>query len=251
MVDYNNFAKEFAKSRKNMKWEEIDYFLESPHLTSPQGRGISILDIWCWSWRLLEQFLSSPLAPLLRGKGNYTWIDLSSWLLEEAKNSFPEKEFLELNMLNIDKIPKLSPFLKGSTWNVMEGEGLLFNNIFFIASFHHLDNLKDREEVLDKAYNLLEEWWRIYMTNWALNSKINNEKYKNSKLPHPNPLLTREGIEMNFWSTDYNIVFWKNNRYYHCFDLYELEYLAKNAWFKIIENRLFDTEKNFITILEK
>jgi hypothetical protein len=29
MVDYNNFAKEFAKSRKNMKWEEIDYFLTS------------------------------------------------------------------------------------------------------------------------------------------------------------------------------------------------------------------------------
>jgi hypothetical protein len=26
-VDYNNFAKTFSKSRKNMKWEEIDYFL--------------------------------------------------------------------------------------------------------------------------------------------------------------------------------------------------------------------------------
>jgi len=225
MVDYNNFAKKFAKSRKNMKWEEIDYFLEKIN----KDEKLKILDIWCWSWRLLEQFSSDFDIE----KIDYTWIDLSSWLLEEAKNSFPEKEFLELNMLDLDKINKK------------------FNNIFFIASFHHLDNLKDREEVLDKAYNLLEEWWRIYMTNWALNSKINNEKYKNSKLPHPNPLLTREGIEMNFWSTDYNIVFWKNNRYYHCFDLYELEYLAKNAWFKIIENRLFDTEKNFITILEK
>jgi hypothetical protein len=32
-----------------------------------------------------------------------------------------------------------------------------FNNIFFIASYHHLDNLEDREEVLLKAYNLLEK----------------------------------------------------------------------------------------------
>jgi len=60
-------------------------------------------------------------------------------MLNSAKNSFPDKEFLELNMLNIDKINKL------------------FNNIFFIASFHHLDNLENREEVLKKAYNLLEK----------------------------------------------------------------------------------------------
>jgi hypothetical protein len=26
-VDYNNFAKTFSNSRKNMKWEEIDYFV--------------------------------------------------------------------------------------------------------------------------------------------------------------------------------------------------------------------------------
>jgi hypothetical protein len=27
-VDYNNISRDFAKSRKNMKWEEIEYFLE-------------------------------------------------------------------------------------------------------------------------------------------------------------------------------------------------------------------------------
>jgi hypothetical protein len=26
-VDYDNFAKTFSKSRENMKWEEIEYFL--------------------------------------------------------------------------------------------------------------------------------------------------------------------------------------------------------------------------------
>jgi hypothetical protein len=29
MTDYNNFAETFSRSRKNMKWEEIDYFISS------------------------------------------------------------------------------------------------------------------------------------------------------------------------------------------------------------------------------
>ena len=28
-IDYDNIAKDFSKSRKNMKWEEIDYFISS------------------------------------------------------------------------------------------------------------------------------------------------------------------------------------------------------------------------------
>jgi tRNA G46 methylase TrmB len=48
-TDYNNFAKTFSQSRKNMKWEELEYFFS--HLT--QG---SILDIGCGSGRLLEQY---------------------------------------------------------------------------------------------------------------------------------------------------------------------------------------------------
>jgi len=222
MVDYNNFAKKFAKSRKNMKWEEIDYFLEKIN----KSEKLDILDIWCWSWRLLEQFSNS----FDLDKINYTWIDLSSWLLEEAKKNFPNKEFLELNMLDLNS-------------SLLTREGARgWDNIFFIASYHHLDNLEDREEVLSKAYNLLEKWGKIFMTNWALNSEINKEKYSKSII---------ENSENKFWSTDYNIVFWENNRYYHCFNLDELEYLAKKNNFKIIENRLFDNQRNFITILEK
>ena len=80
------------------------------------------------------------------------------------------------------------------------------------------------------------------MTNWALNSELNSKKYSESVI---------KKSENKFWSTDYNIVFWEYDRYYHCFDLKELEYLAQKPWFKIIENRLFDSQKNFITILEK
>ncbi len=218
MVDYNNFAKSFSHSRKNMKWEEIYYFFDQINADSSLLR---ILDIWCWSGRLLEQFSQKFDISNIQ----YIWLDLSENMLDCARESFPEKEFLNLNMLELDKI-----------------QDKKFNYIFFIASFHHLQSVKEREEVLQKTYNLLENWGRIYMTNWALNSEVNDEKYGKSII---------QDSKNKHWSTDYNIVFWENDRYYHCFDLKELEYLAKKFGFKIIENRLFDSQKNFITILEK
>jgi hypothetical protein len=41
MVDYNKFAKTFSNSRKNMKWEEIDYFMNF----LKKEKTLKILDI--------------------------------------------------------------------------------------------------------------------------------------------------------------------------------------------------------------
>jgi len=214
-VDYNNFAKTFSNSRKKMKWEEIEYFLDYIKLE----KNIDILDIWCWNWRLLWELLNSNL-----NIWNYLWIDLSSWLLTEAKKQYSNYNFLELNMTNIDKID----------WK--------FDVIFFIASFHHLDNIDNRLETLKKAYSLLNKWWKIFVTNWALDSKLNFDKYNKSII---------KWSENKFWSTDYDIKIGEYFRYYHCFNLLELEYLFTKSWFKIMENKLFKNEKNYISIIEK
>lgn len=50
IVDYNKIAEKFASSRKDMKWEELEYFFS---LLSPEE---SILDIACGSGRFLEQY---------------------------------------------------------------------------------------------------------------------------------------------------------------------------------------------------
>ena len=214
-VDYNNFAKTFSNSRKNMKWEEIDYFISF----LDWKENLKILDIWCGNWRFLSNLKEKEIL-----FEEYIWVDLSGVLLEQATILHPWDRFLQLNMLNLDNIKDK------------------VNSIFFLASFHHLDNLEDRKEVLKKAYNLLEDNWMIFMTNWALNSELNKEKYSKSII---------ENSENKFGSLDYSIKIWEYSRYYHCFDLSELEYLFNETWFEIIENREFENKRNFVSIIRK
>jgi len=47
-----------------------------------------------------------------------------------------------------------------------------------IASFHHLDTIEKRENVLTQLQKLLTPTGKIYITNWALESPINKDKYK-------------------------------------------------------------------------
>lgn len=210
MVDYNNFAKTFSKSRENMKWEEIEYFLWNYDLEAE-----SILDIWCGNGRFLQAIKFSNIK-----FQKYLWLDLSIWLLEEASKLHPENEFLNLNMLDLDKLESK------------------FDAIFFIASFHHLQTLEDRIEVLKKAKNLLSQNWKIFFTNWNL---IGQERYKKTE-------ITNSANE--FWSLDFNIKIWEFDRYYHWFTLKELDYLFKETWFEVIENRVFDSGRNIISIVK-
>ncbi len=213
---YDSFAKSFSDSRKNMKWWEIDYFLS---IIKDNDSSVSLLDIWCGNGRLLE--LMEPFELKIE---NYLWIDNSVGLLEEAKKLHPDNSFLHLDMQDISTIKEK------------------YDYIFFIASFHHLESIEDRENVLLSTYNLLNDGGRLFMTNWALDSEINTEKYLSSKI---------QDSQNIYGGTDYNIKFGEFDRYYHCFSLEELENISECSGFNIDENRLFDNKKNFLTILRK
>jgi ubiquinone/menaquinone biosynthesis C-methylase UbiE len=218
MVDYNNFAKTFSKSRKNMKWLEMEYFMEKLVFADTT----KILDMGCGNGRFLWELIN--IFPNQINSNNYTWADLSSGLLEEAKKDYSDFTFHELNMLNVDSLEEK------------------YTDIFFFASFHHLQNIEDRLEVLKKIYSKLEKAWKIYMTNWALNSELNSKRYNSAII---------DWSENEYWSLDYNIKIWEFDRYYHCFSLEELEYLFREAGFKIIENKLFENNRNFISVIQK
>lgn len=216
-VNYDNIASWFAQSRKNMKWEEIEYFLEK---YEEEINGKTLLDIGCGSWRLLEHFIEN-LDDL---DIDYYGVDSSKGMVKEAKNNFWFADFFVLDMTHIDTFHKKN-----------------IECAFFIASFHHLQTSQEREEVLIKLKTILVPWSYVFLTNWALDSQVNIEKYSQNIIPD----------SQNQWGwKDYAIPFWEYVRFYHWFSLSELEHIFQITGFEIVENRLFDTGKNFISIIK-
>lgn len=216
MVDYNPISQKFSQSRKGMRWEEIEYFFS---LSQEQN----ILDIWCGNGRLLEQYKNIfqvfPEA--------YIWIDVSSGMIDQAQRLYPEFTFLESDMNNLN------------IWYFREYH---IDSIFCIAAFHHLEDFNQRKLSLEQMYHILPSGWKIYMTNWALESSVNFKKYQPSKIWES---------ENEMGGSDFSIKFGEYDRYYHNFSLDELRVLFESVGFHILENRIFDTQKNFITIAQK
>lgn len=212
-TNYDNFSQTFAKSRENMKWPELEYFFS--HI----NENDSILDIWCGSGRLLEQFKQY----FWKLPQNYVWIDVSEGLLQEARNKYPNQEFICWNMIDIARL----------IWEQK------YTNIFLIASFHHLETLDERMNCMRSLYECSPKESQIFMTHWNLNTQ---EKYASSRIPQ---------TENEYGSQDYAIKIWEFKRFYHAFDLSELEYIFKKSGFEIIENRIFENNRNIVSIVRK
>lgn len=212
-VDYNKFAKTFSQSRKSMNWPEIEYFFSTMEWTE------SILDIGCGSGRLLMQYERY----FWKLPKEYLWIDLSEDLISEAKKTFPDQQFIQWDMQSLREI-------------VWENK---YESIFFIASLHHIENIKKRIDILSQASDIWDTWWKIYILNWYLHWEENLEKYLLSR---------REETQNSFGSYDYDIKIGEFSRYYHSFSLKELEYIIKKSAMNIEENRIFDTARNTLSI---
>ena len=219
MTNYDAFAETFSNSRKSMQWDEINYFMQIFSRYIKWKKNISILDIWCWNWRLLSSI--NEFFPNVNFK--YIWVDNSIGMINEARKLHNESEFQHLDMKDIHSIEKQ------------------FDLIVMVASFHHLKHIDERESFLYSVRNILKLKWELFMTNWALLSDLNLNKYFSSRV--------LDSVN-KFWSCDYSIKIWEHRRFYHAFNIEELTYLFHNAWFEVIENKLFKTQKNIISHLK-
>ena len=152
-MSYDAFASTFSESRKNLRWGEIEYFME--YIKNHSSGKISILDVGCGNGRFLETLETSGLPY------SYIGIDESSGMIHEARKLHPENVFKVLDMNHMGELSRNS-----------------YQFIVFIASFHHLHTKEERKEVLLKAKKLLSPGGVIMMTNWNLMGGTLFSKYE-------------------------------------------------------------------------
>jgi ubiquinone/menaquinone biosynthesis C-methylase UbiE len=165
----------------------------------------SVLDVGCGSGRLAELFINRLI--------NYTGIDFSSRLLDEARKrlgSIKHIDFLSMDMRSL----------------VFPDES--FNVVFMIASLHHLKS-EDHEKALLQAYRVLKPGGYILMTNFNLwKFSLKEKTWWRYKLAHILGKSAGSGIKINRTV----ITSWRGHPlYYHAFTKRELKRKVLHAGF--------------------
>ncbi len=164
--------------------------------------GDKVLDLGCGNGRLYQLFDGMSI--------DYIGLDASEELIKKAQEKFPEVNFAVGDMREL-------PFPDDR-----------YDVIYSIAAFHHLDNAEDRLKALSEIRRILKTGGKVVMTNWNLLGQWGSEQVEKEKYMR--------------WENDFTVPF-KNGegkilgeRFYHAFDLGELENLFSEARFKIEEN---------------
>jgi 2-polyprenyl-3-methyl-5-hydroxy-6-metoxy-1,4-benzoquinol methylase len=216
---YNSIACDFSASR-NRTWSELEIFIKK-YIKD----GDDILDIGCGNGRLFG-VLSENGSPTSSVAFNYTGIDVSEKLINEAKNKFLNSKynpnFLVNDILNLNYINK-------------------FDVVFCIAVLNHIPSIILREKAVENIFKSLKPDGYFLMTNWNLwnfSSKKSWWKLKYPTLFGGNNLKSGKtgGIQIDLKDV---ITYWGEEKlplYYHAFTKNEIKNLLKKSGFKIIEN---------------
>jgi len=164
--------------------------------------GDKVLDLGCGNGRLYQLFEGVSI--------DYIGLDISEELIKKAQEKFPEIEFAVGDMREL-------PFPDDS-----------YDVIYSIAAFHHLANAEDRLKALSEMRRILKPGGKIIMTNWNLlgqwgSEQVEKGKYKRFEKDFTVPYKNPEGKVLG-------------ERFYHAFDLDELESLFVDTKFKMEEN---------------
>ncbi len=132
---YAAVAREFYITRKT-PWEEFHHFLGYVR------HGARVLDLGCGNGRFYE-FLKPK-------KIDYYGIDHNAHQLEVGREMYPEARFELADMMDLH-LPEEA-----------------FDNVFCIASFHHIPGKKTRKKVLDSIHKTLRTDGILILTVWNL-----------------------------------------------------------------------------------
>ncbi|MHA2290104.1 MAG: class I SAM-dependent methyltransferase [Promethearchaeota archaeon] len=240
---YDFFAIDYHNKRR-YHWKALDIFLNELGEKEFNFRGYN-LDLGCANGRNFDLFL--PDSSKLIG------LDNSIEFLKLARERLGYQNLkLAINPKSVDLILsdiKAIPLRPNA-----------INNIFSIATIHHVETKKHRSEVLSQLHIILKTHgflvlsvWRRYQKKYRINFVI--DKLKRIFIP---TYLDQER-ELGLLEYGDKFIPWtvssKNftcNRFYHFFSLNELKNLLKSFSIKVISKRGGPTKKdNFFVLTQK
>jgi len=192
--DYQMIAERYSATREDV-WPE---FQEFQKYIQPNDR---ILDVGCGNGRLTKIFD--------KVKVNYTGIDISPRMLEQAKKLFPNHTFQMGDILSL-------PFPENH-----------FNIVFCLSVLHQIPSIELRRKAMEQLYRVTRSGGKLVLVVWNLwrpryRSKIRSINIK--KL-------------FGFTPLDKNDLYitWRDSgikQYYHAFTQKELEELITQAGYR-------------------
>lgn len=219
---YNQEAQKYSQTRKKHR-NDANIILDT--IQQYPKEDIKILEIGCWSWRMLEH-----LELIKDKKIEYIGIDISENLLEEAKKTSPKKH-IKTHFICQDMIKYLSQCKQES-----------IDIVIWVASFQHLLNRKDRFLAAKYMYRWLHYEWLVIMTNRSFSSRMVKTHRRTIIKSIRNKIIHRTQNEWNNlmipWKSENNLY----KRFYHVFTKKELSTIFTQSWF-VIKNLSYRTKE--------
>jgi len=233
---YNAQAEKFSWTRKK-QWPEFEYVVSELHWIIKEKGKVKILELWCGDWRLYRYLVSY----FWEDKIEYTWVDISEWLIEIAKEKVMDnwsRDLTNKNELSENSLTnsQISSFVVSDMLSFLEKqEQESYDFVIAVASFQHIPTSWERLLILKNIYRILRYNWKVMMFNWSF-SKWFFKKYWKWILKSFLIWI------LSLWTRPINDVYipWKDKdktyyRYYHIFFLFEIKKLFKQAGFVIKE----------------
>jgi len=177
-------------------------------------KGEKVLDLGCGNGRF-SQYLE---------KADYTGVDFSEKMIEEARKRFPQKKFQVANALSL-------PF-KANT----------FDKIYSVAVIHQVPSFSYRLEAISEARRVLKPGGLLFLTVWNI--------WEEDKMMCIKQALLNLFSFNSFGTRD---IILKRDRYYYVFKKGELSHLVEKAGFSMEEEGVVKNKKhsNFYVVARR
>jgi tRNA (uracil-5-)-methyltransferase TRM9 len=219
---YQTFAVQFSATRQRLQPGVLRLL---PNLLKAQ----SILDLGCGNGELARQLGDD------RYTGRYMGLDFSPALLDIIQKSPPTG--LQASFYQAD--------LSESSW-VSAVQGHTFDTILAFAVLHHLPGDALRRQILRQVHSLLSPEGIFLFSNWQF---LNSERLRRRIQPWEKAGLSEAEVDTGDYLLD-----WRSGgtglRYVHYYQLAELNKLAKETSFDVLETFYSDGENERLSLYQ-